>query len=338
MSKTVFAYAAMQKGLHLEPFTYDLPALDVDDVTIKVEYCGVCHSDLSMLNNDWGMSIYPLVAGHEIVGVIEELGEEAERKGLKIGQRVGMGWYAGSCLHCHSCRDGDQNLCATAEQTIVGRHGGFADRVRCKWDWAIPLPENLNSASAGPLFCGGLTVFNPIIQAGVKPTNKVGVIGIGGLGHMALQFLNKWGCEVTAFTSSPDKETEAKSLGAHNVVNSKDPTALKNISGSLDFIINTTNADLNWESYVAALAPRGHLHTVGVVPSPMAVSAFSLLDKQKSIGGSPLGSPATLIDMLEFCGRHNIAPQVEEFAISDINDALEHLHAGKARYRVVLKV
>jgi uncharacterized zinc-type alcohol dehydrogenase-like protein len=192
-------------------------------VEIEVEYCGICHSDLSMLDNDWGLTTYPFVPGHEVVGTIAALG--AKVKELKIGQRVGLGWFSRSCSTCETCMSGDQNLCATAEGTIVGRHAGFADRVRAHHSWLVPLGNQLDAAKAGPLFCGGITVFNPIVQFDIKPTARVGVIGIGGLGHIALKFLKAWGCEVTAFSSSPDKEAEAKELGAtHRKFGSETPS------------------------------------------------------------------------------------------------------------------
>ncbi|MFZ4761336.1 MAG: NADPH-dependent aldehyde reductase Ahr [Alphaproteobacteria bacterium] len=330
----VSAYAALEAGLSLTPYNYHLPALEPEQLDIKVEYCGICHSDLSMLSNDWGMSQYPLIAGHEVIGIVEAVGEHV--KGLKVGQRVGLGWFSGSCMHCYSCMSGHHNLCATAEQTVVGRHGGFADRVRCHQEWAFPLPDHLAAESAGPLFCGGITVFNPIIQCNVLPTNRVGVIGIGGLGHLALQFLNKWGCEVTAFTSSNSKANEAKKLGAHHVVNSTDSAAMSKLANSYDFILNTTNVTLDWNAYLSALKPLGKFHNVGAVLEPMAIPAFSLITGQKSVSGSPLGSPATISDMLEFCARHAIAPVIETYPMQEINKALQHLHAGKARYRVVL--
>ncbi len=180
------------------------------------------------------------------------------------------------------------------------------------------------------------SVLIPIVQFDVRPTQRVGVIGIGGLGHLALQFLNKWGCEVTAFSSSPGKESEAKRMGAHYVVNSKDSMAMQAMTGRFSFLLNTTNANLDWPSYVNALAPRGRLHTVGTVPDPIPAHAFALIVGQRSISGSPLGSPATIQDMLEFCARHNILPVTEHFAMKDVNKALDHLRAGKVRYRIVL--
>jgi uncharacterized zinc-type alcohol dehydrogenase-like protein len=180
-------------------------------------------------------------------------------------------------------------------------------------------------------------VFNPIILAGVKATDKVGVIGIGGLGHMALKFLNKWGCEVIAFSSSPDKEESILKMGATKVVDSTNPEELAKIAGSLNFILNTTNVTLDWNSYLVALAPKGKFHNVGAVLEPMAIPAFTLLTGEKSVSGSPLGSPALTKTMLEFCVRHNIYPITEEFPMSRVNDAIAHLESGKARYRIVLK-
>ena len=329
------AYAAAAPNDALAPFDYDPGPLGDEQVEIAVSHCGICHSDLSMLGNEWGNSTFPLVAGHEIIGTIAALGPGT--KGLRVGRRVGLGWYAGSCMHCGQCISGHHNLCATGDQTIVGRHGGFAERVRCHWAWAIPLPDALDPASSGPLFCGGLTVFSPIADFGVRPTDRVGVVGIGGLGHMAVKFLRAWGCEVTAFTSSAGKAEEARGFGAHHVVATGDKKALRSLAGALDFILVTVNVTLDWGALLSALAPGGRLHFVGAVLEPVPVPAFALIGGRKSVSGSPLGSPATAAAMLEFCSRHRISPQVEMFPMSRINDALDHLRAGKARYRVVLE-
>jgi len=328
-------WALTEGGKPLIPHEFDAGELRPEQVQLKVESCGVCHSDLSMVDNEWGMTRYPLVPGHEVVGIVEALGEQA--KGLSIGDRVGLGWFSGSCLSCQPCLSGRQHLCSNGEQTIVGRHGGFADRVRANWEWAIPLPKKLDPATAGPLFCGGITVFAPITDFNIKPTDRVGVIGIGGLGHMALQFLNKWGCEVTAFSSSPSKADEARTLGAHHVVGTRDQAALKKLAGSLDFILVTANVALDWDLFIQALAPDGRLHFVGAVLEPVPVQAFSLIGGRKSISGSPLGSPATVTKMLDFCARHSIAPVTETFPMSEVNEALDHLRAGKARHRIILK-
>lgn len=300
-----------------------------------MEFCGICHSDVSMIANDWGQSAYPLVPGHEVAGRVVAVGRAA--KNAAVGDTVGLGWFAGSCMACRQCLSGDHNLCSSAEQTIVGRHGGFASRVRCHWSCAVPIPEGITAANAGPLFCGGITVFNPLVQLGVCPTDRVGVIGIGGLGHLALQFCNKWGCEVTAFTSHASKAGEAKKLGAHHVVDSRDPEALAELQGSLDLILSTVNVSLDWNAYLGLLAPRGRLHVVGAVLEPLDVAAFGLIGGQKSVSGSPVGSPEIIARMLDFCARHGIEPMTERFPMSQVNDALKHLRSGAARYRVVLE-
>jgi len=331
----IHAYAAKSAGALLEPFEYDPGSLNDEEVEIQVEYCGICHSDLSMLDNDWGISRYPFVPGHEVVGTVAAIGDRVTT--VHIGQRVGLGWYSHSCMHCEWCMTGNHNLCLTVEQTVVGRHGGFADKVRAHEEWVVSLPETVDASKAGPLFCGGLTVFNPIVQFDIKSTDRVGVIGIGGLGHMALRFLHAWGCDVTAFSSNPAKEAEARELGANHVVNSRDPKALEAVAGSFDMILSTVNADLDWGLYISALRQKGRLHFVGVVPSAIQAYAFPLIAGQKSISGSPLGSPATTVRMLEFAARHGIEPVTETFAFSEVNEALAHLKSGKARYRIVLK-
>jgi uncharacterized zinc-type alcohol dehydrogenase-like protein len=319
----------------LVPFEYDAGPLADDHVEVDVEYCGVCHSDVSMIDNEWGFSAYPFVGGHEIVGRIVAVGNSV--KHLAIGQLVGVGWTCQSCMNCNCCVGGDHNLCRKCQGTILGHHGGFANKVRAQHIWAFPIPEGVRPEAAGPLFCGGITVFSPLMEFGISPVSKVGVVGIGGLGHMALRFLKAWGCEVTAFTSSAAKYEEARNFGAHKVVNSTDSKELNALAESLDLILVTANVSLDWNALINALAPKGRLHVVGAVLEPIPVPVFSLLGSQRSISGSPTGSPSTIAKMLEFCARHNIEPQVEEFAMSKINDALEHLKAGKARYRVVLK-
>ncbi|MCF8413911.1 MAG: NAD(P)-dependent alcohol dehydrogenase [Melioribacteraceae bacterium] len=329
------AYAAMEPKGKLEAYSYELGEIGSEEVDIKVSYCGICHSDLSMINNDWGMTQYPLVPGHEIVGEVVSAGSSV--KNVKVGDKVGLGWFSASCTSCQECMSGNHHLCSKAESTIVGRHGGFADYVRGHWTWAIPLPDAIDMSKAGPLLCGGITVFNPIILAGVKPTDSVGVIGIGGLGHMALKFLKHWGCEVIAFSSNPAKKDEILKMGATKVINSRDPEELASIAGKLNFVLNTTNVSLDWNSYISTLAPKGKLHTVGAVLEPMAIPAFSLIGGEKSVSGSPLGSPALTKTMLDFCVRHDIYPTVEEFPMEEVNKAITHLEEGKARFRLVLK-
>ena len=328
------AYAAFEPGGELKPFEYDPGPLGADEVEIEVEHCGICHSDLSMVDNAWGMSSYPLVPGHEVIGRICALGPGVEH--LEPGQRVGLGWHAGYCMHCDPCLSGDHNLCGQAQGTIVGHHGGFADKVRAAAVSVVPLPDEIDVASAGPLFCGGITVFDPLVQFDVPPTASVGVIGIGGLGHLALKFLNAWGCEVTAFTSSEAKREEALRLGAHHTLDSRDPAAVQGAANRFDLLLSTVNVKLDWNAYVAALKPKGRLHFVGATLEPLDLAVFPLIAGQRSISGTPVGSPATIRRMLQFAARHGIAPVTEHFPFDRVNDAIAHLHSGRARYRVVL--
>jgi len=331
----VNAYASLEPQGKLKSYSYSLGAIGSEEVDIRVLYCGLCHSDLSMINNEWGSAKYPLVPGHEVVGQVVNIGSAV--KNVKIGDHVGMGWNSSSCMTCSQCMEGQHHLCYQSESTIVGRHGGFANHIRGHWSWTIPLPEDLDLSKAGPLFCGGITVFSPIMTFDVRPTDVVGVIGIGGLGHLALKFLKHWGCEVIAFSSNPDKREQILAMGATKVVNSRDSAELKSIKGKINFLLNTTNVSLDWNTYLRTLAPKGRLHTVGAVLKPMAIPAFSLIGGEKSVSGSPIGSPAMTRKMLEFCARHDIYPITEEFPMSQINEAIDHLKAGKARFRIVLK-
>jgi uncharacterized zinc-type alcohol dehydrogenase-like protein len=328
------AYAAPKAGAPLEPFSFRPGELGPEEVEIKVTHCGICHSDVSMLDDEWGMSRFPFVPGHEAVGTVVALGKEA--KGLRIGQRVGVGWSAQSCLSCDQCLSGDHHLCATVQGTIVGRYGAFANYLRVQWTWARPIPDALDPAKTGPLLCGGITVFSPFLIHQVPATARVGVIGIGGLGHLALQFANKWGCEVHAFTTSDSKEAEARQLGAHHVHNTRTDGVLKPLASSLDLIISTINVPIDVPGLLDTLKPNGRLHVVGAILQPMSVPAFGLIMNQKAIAGSPTGSPTAIDRMLEFCARHSVAPVTEHFPMSKVNDALEHLRSGKARYRIVL--
>lgn len=313
--------------------TVDPGPLGVEDVEVAVDHCGLCHSDLSALKNDWGNSQYPAILGHEVTGRVTALGPNA--KGLKIGQRVGVGWNSGSCMLCHQCLSGSQHLCPQVQPTIFGHRGGFATHIRAHWAWAIPLPGTLNFAEAGPLLCGGVTVFAPLAMY-AKPTDRVGIIGIGGLGHMAVKFAAAYGCDVTAFTSSENKFDEAKGFGANHVVSSRDSAAIKTLGGSFDLLISTVNVKLDWDAMIGTLAPNGRLHVVGAVLEPIPVTAFSLIMGQRSVSGSPSGSPVAIETMLDFAARHNVAPQTEHFPMSKINEAFARLDSGKARYRIVL--
>lgn len=329
------AYAAFEPRGELKPFEYDPGELKPEEVEIDVSFCGICHSDLSVLDNDWGMTQYPVVPGHEVVGTIAKVGDRVKQ--LSVGQVVGLGWHAGYCNECSPCNSGDHNLCNNSQATIIGHHGGFADKVRAAANSVVPIPEGIDLESAGPLFCGGVTVFNPLIQFDIKATDNVAVIGIGGLGHLALQFLNAWGCEVTAFTSSDDKKKEALRLGAHHTLNSRDQDEIEASVGRFDLIISTVNVKLDWNLYLSTLNSRGRLHFVGATLDPLDINVFSLIMAQRSISGSPVGSPSTIARMLKFARQHEIKPVIEKFSFEDINKAIDRLRSGQVHYRIVLQ-
>ncbi|QDY44074.1 NADPH-dependent aldehyde reductase Ahr [Candidatus Pantoea soli] len=331
------SYAAMNAGEALVPYEYETGPLAAEEVLVEVDYCGVCHSDLSMIDNEWGISSFPVIAGHEVIGRISALGDAAQDKGLKVGQRVGIGWTAKSCQHCNACINGEQVNCENGSVPTIMNKGGFASHLRADWQWVIPLPESMDIASAGPLLCGGITVFKPLLMHHITATSRVGVIGIGGLGHMAIKLLRAMGAEVTAFSSNASKTESIKAMGADRVVNSRDPQALKALAGQFDLIISTVAVDLDWQPYFQALAPHGKFHTVGAVMKPFEVPAFSLIMGDRAVTGSSTGSPGQLRTLMKLASRADVAPQVEEFPMSKINDALDHVRAGKANYRVVLK-
>jgi uncharacterized zinc-type alcohol dehydrogenase-like protein len=321
-------------GAELLPYRYDPGKLGPREVEIAITHCGICHSDLHLISNDWGISHYPFIPGHEIVGSVAAVGDEV--RSLEVGQRVGLGWQSNSCGECEWCSQGMENLCPKAEGTCVHRHGGYAERVRANARFVIPIPEALESECAAPLLCGGITVYNPLRTHGVNPSSRVGIVGIGGLGHIAIQFARVFGAEVTAFSTSAGKEEEVRALGAHRFVNSRESKALKEVAGSLDFILSTVNADQDWGTFVQALRPTGTLCFVGVPPSPVAVHAFPLISGLRSITGNPTGSPYRIREMLDVAARHGVKAQTERFPMARANEAIEKVKKNKVRYRAVL--
>jgi uncharacterized zinc-type alcohol dehydrogenase-like protein len=330
----IHGLAVHAAGAQLLPYKYEPGELRANEVEVKISHCGVCHSDVHLIDNDWGISKYPFIPGHEIVGTVVAMGGDV--KDRKVGERVGIGWQADSCGVCEWCRQGDEHLCAKAQPTCVGRNGGYSDRIRVNSKFAIPVPKLLESENTAPLLCGGITVYSPLRNHGVRPSSRVGVIGIGGLGHLGLQFARAFGAEVTAFSTSKDKEAEAKSLGAHLFVNTRDTGALKKVAGSFDFLLNTVSADQDWQGYVNCLRPKGTLCVVGAAPSAMSIQAFPLISGQKAIAGSPTGSPRDLYEMLDVAARHGVKAITEKFAMAKANDATAKVKKNQVRYRAVL--
>ena len=326
--------AAHAAGAELLHYRYDPGSLGAHEVEIAISHCGICRSDLNLISNDWGTSQYPFIPGHEIVGTVAEVGSGVHT--LKVGQRVGLGWQSNSCGECEWCMQGLENLCPASEATCVHRNGGYADSVRANARFVIPIPDALDSERAAPLLCAGITVYNPLRSHGVNPASRVGIVGIGGLGHIAIQFAHAFGAHVTAFSTSAEKEEEARALGAHSFANTRESKHMKEMAGTQDFILTTANADQDWGTLIQALRPTGTLCIVGVPPSPIAIHAFPLISGMRTITGSPIGSPIVLREMLDVAARHRVQAQTEAFPMEKANEAIEKVRKSKVRYRAVL--
>jgi uncharacterized zinc-type alcohol dehydrogenase-like protein len=334
MSTTsIAAYAAQAAKEALVPYGYQPGSLGPNDVEVEISHCGICHSDLHLIDDDWSTSTYPLVPGHEIVGRVTATGEASAHA---VGQRVGIGWQRSACLDCEQCRAGNENLCSRQQATCVGHMGGFARRIRTDGRFAFPLPDALDSAAAAPLLCGGATVFAPLRRWKVEAGARVGVIGIGGLGHLALRFLRAMGCRSAAFTSSPDKRDEALRLGAESAASSKSPREILQHAGELDFLLCTVPARLDWITYLQTLKPNGVLCLVGAPPGLLQIPAAQLLTGQRVVCGSDIGSPASIREMLAFSAKHGIVAQIETAPMADVNEALRRVRENRVRYRMVL--
>ena len=327
------AFAALAAKQPLVPHPYEPPPLRPHDVEIEISHCGICHSDLHLIDNDWASSTYPLVPGHEIVGTVSATGSECT---LVSGQRVGVGWQRSACLQCEFCRAGEENLCPRQEAVCVGHMGGFANRIRLDGRFAFPLPQALDSAEAAPLLCAGATVFAPLRRWKVRAGMRVGVIGIGGLGSLALRFLRALGCHSTAFTSSPDKGHAALDLGADEVASSTSIREIRALANRFDFLLSTVPARLDWITYLQTLRPNGILCLVGSPPGVMQILAGPLLLGQRVICGSDIGSPALIRDTLSFAAEHGIGAQVETAPLAEVNAAVQRVRENRVRYRMVL--
>ena len=325
----IHGYAALAPRAPLQPFSYEAPPLEPSEVLIKIIHCGLCYTDLYMIENGWHRSTYPLLPGHEIIGTIVKKGPLAE---AKIGTRVGVGWVRASCLNCPLCLQGNTNICSTKQGIYnLGRHGGFADHVIADARFAFPIPDSLDSAHAAPLLCAGATVYAPLHF--LSPAHSIGVIGIGGLGHLALQFYRAFGCEVSAISSTPSKEKEAKSFGATHFYTWKKPPAPL----QFDFLLCTTDAPLDWNLILTLLKPNGTLCLVSR-PNQFTFDSSHLVSTQRKICGSNNAGRYVMNEMLAFAARHKIKPQIELMPLSKVNEAIEKIRTNQARYRIVLEV
>jgi uncharacterized zinc-type alcohol dehydrogenase-like protein len=319
---TFRAYAVKRAGAKLEPFEYEPEPLKNDEVEIAITHCGICHSDVHLADGDWG-DWFPLVPGHEIVGTVT-VGRAFAR-----GERVGVGWQRDSCGECEYCRAGEEVFCADNQATCQGHFGGFADRIRVNERFVFPIPDSLTSERAAPLLCGGITVYTPLKQY-AGPGSRVGVIGIGGLGHLALQFARALGCEVNAFSRVAEKRADALAFGAHEFVTGEPAKR------SLDLILNTAPASPNMGAFLAALRPRGVFCQLGAAPDPLSISAGPLIGANRAVAGSAIGNPNTIHEMLEHAAANGIGARVEVRPMRLANEALEITRQSRSRFRMVL--
>jgi len=329
---TFHAYAAQEPCSRLAKITYQCPPLGEHDVEIDITHNGLCHTDIHMLDNDWKITKYPFVPGHEIVGKIVAKGNEV--KHLTVGQRVGTGWLRNSCRNCMPCMEGEENLCHKGYTgTILGHHGGFQKRFRTNGDFVFPIPDNLDSATAAPLFCAGITLYAPLRRHLTHPNMRVGIIGVGGLGHVGLQFARAMGAEVTAFSTSSDKKQDAINFGAHHFALLSDLTHWHNTQ---DVILNTASGAVDSATLMPLLRPNGKLVLLGVPYTTISIPDFPLITEQKSIVGSMVGGRRDTQEMLNFAAVHNIRPKIETVPLSQVNEAIQKVKSNKARYRIVL--
>ena len=334
MPLTTNAYIANSKGTKLEPGVIELPEMAEDHVRIRVTHCGLCHSDIHLMQDDLGISQYPMVPGHEVVGIVEAVGRKVTH--LKEGDRAGVGWLSNSCGHCTQCERGEENLCAESEALIVKSRGGFADKVDVFGHFAYAIPEGLSSENAAPLLCAGITVYNPLKRFLTKENMTVAVVGIGGLGHLGLQFAKKMGAKVIAISHSDNKKDEALGLGADIFVNSENEVDVESVTGNIDLIIDTVSAKHDFEKLFNMLAPNGTLCVLGITNEAIKLLPAQFILSQKKVTGSAVGSPRDMLEMLDFAAKHDIKTQTELMPMPQINQAIEKLLRNEARYRIVL--
>lgn len=345
MPTTVKAYASQDVKAALGPLEITRRDLHPDDVKIKVAYCGICHSDLHQVNSDWGLSIYPIVPGHEVIGYVEETGKDVKK--YKKGDLVGVGCMVDSCQSCRQCKRGDEQFCEKGMVSTYNAkdasgavtYGGYSKEIVTREAFVLKVPDNLDPAAAAPLLCAGITTYAPLKQFNAGPGKRVAVLGLGGLGHMALKLAHTMGAEVSLFSRSLSKAEDAKRLGANRIVVSSDPKQMEEAQGYFDIIIDTIPYDHDITEYLKVLAPNGAISIVGYIGELQnKVSTVPLVMQQKVISGSLIGGIPLTQEVLDFCGKHGVTSDIELIKIQDINKAYERLLAGDVKYRFVIDI
>jgi uncharacterized zinc-type alcohol dehydrogenase-like protein len=342
MSKTL-AYAAPSASTPLAPFTVERREPGPHDVLIDVLFCGVCHSDVHQARDEWGGGIFPMVPGHEIIGRVRQVGKAVTK--LAAGDLAGVGCMVDSCRSCAPCRHGDEQFCEkgaafTYNGTEMDRrtptYGGYSSRIVVAEGFTLRVPAGLDPAAAAPLLCAGITTWSPLHEWGCGPGHRVGVVGLGGLGHMAVKLAAAMGAEVTVLSTSPAKEADARRLGAHAFASTRDASTFTRLAGRLDLIVDTISAPHDYNAYLGLLRPKGTMVLNGVPPKPAPVAAFSLISGNRRLAGSMIGGIAETQSMLDYCAEHRIVADVEVIPIQQINEAYERMIRGDVRYRFVI--
>ena len=338
-------YAVDSPEASFEPFEFERRAVGPKDVNIEILYCGVCHSDIHQARGEWGNSTYPMVPGHEIVGVVTEVGAEVTK--FAIGDFAGVGCFVDSCRNCKNCDEGCEQFClvhtaATYNGTEMDKEtmtfGGYSDRIVMDEYFALKISPDQELANVAPLLCAGITTYSPLKRFGAGPGKKVGVVGLGGLGHMGVKLAVAMGADVTVFSTSPSKEDDARALGAHHFVVTKDPANLRELKGTFDLLIDTVSADHDLNIYLALLAREAALVMVGLPENPINIAAFSIVGNNRILAGSSIGGIEETQEMLDYCAEKNIVSDVEVIPIQKIAEAYERTIKSDVRYRFVIDI
>ena len=336
-------YAVLEASKALVPFTFSRRELRPGDVSLRIEYAGICHSDIHQAREEWGPAIFPMVPGHEIAGVVTEIGSSVTK--FQVGDRIGVGVFIDSCRKCDSCRAGLEQYCIEGMTGTYNGYerdgktvaqGGYSDTFIVDQDYAVTIPANLDMAGVAPLLCAGITLYSPLRNWGAGKGKKVGIIGLGGLGHMGLKFSVALGAHTTVFSHSPSKEADAKKMGAHDFVVTKDPSTLAAMAKDFDLILNTVSADMDLTPFLERLKLDGTLVLIGLPGKPYEISTPTLLAQRRSLAGSMIGGISQTQEMLNFCGEHNIVSDVEVIEPSYINEAYERTVKSDVKYRFVI--
>lgn len=339
-----FAYAAHSAKAPLAPFTFERRAVGAGDVAIDIHYCGICHSDIHTVRDEWGEQKYPLVPGHEIVGVVKSVGAGVTK--FKTGDLVGVGCMVDSCRKCSSCVEGLEQYCNTGMVGTYGSkladgsitQGGYSSHIVVNEGYVLRMPTNLPLDAAAPLLCAGITLYSPLTHWGAGPGKKVAILGLGGLGHMGVKIAHAMGAEVTVLSHSASKKEEALRMGAKNFFSTAKPATFEMLRGQFDLIINTVSAEIDWNAYLTLLKRDGTMVVLGVPEKAIPVHAFSLIMGRKKLAGSVIGGIKETQDMLDFCGKHNITCDIELIGAKQINEAYERVVKSDVRYRFVIDI